>query len=133
MRPIKFEAHKAIDDKLVYGYLVVDKKHFDDAYIITENNMKYLVKLPVNQFTGRLDTNKREIYEGNHIVGAIIHEQEKRIITGNIYWCQQLCMYKCAGLNPKLGYVDIPLHTLNNIRLLDKEEQIQIINNEEQK
>lgn len=73
MRPIKFRGLSKQDDEFVYGYLFVDHTTLI-YYIIEEGSTKDVMNLipvyseSIGQFTGILDLDYKEIYEGDTVV-----------------------------------------------------------------
>ena len=73
MRPIKFRGLSKQDDEFVYGYLFVDPTALI-YYIIEEGSTKDVMNLipvyseSIGQFTGILDLDNTEIYEGDSVL-----------------------------------------------------------------
>lgn len=73
MRPIKFRGFSKQDDVFVYGFLFVDPTTLS-YYIIEEGSTKDVMNLiqvyseSIGQFTGILDLDNNEIYEGEIVL-----------------------------------------------------------------
>lgn len=73
MRPIKFRGLSKQDDEFVHGYLFVDPTTLI-YYIIEEGSTKDVMNLipvyseSIGQFTGILDLDSIEIYEGDTVL-----------------------------------------------------------------
>lgn len=76
-REIKFRARQLNGGEWVFGYYLVDAN--GRHCIGTRDNCYEVVPDTVGQFTGLLDNNGKEIYEGDIIRGAIVVPQ---LLTG---------------------------------------------------
>lgn len=101
MRKIKFKAKRLNDQEWVYGYFY---KENDNTYIIEDcqqesmlnRNIPYKVNPDtVCQFTGYVDKNGKEIYEGD-----VIHIRPDYCV---VIWVEDL-----GGFYPKVDYAKLP-------------------------
>lgn len=95
MRPIKFRGFSKKDDVFVYGSLFVDPTTLS-YYIIEEGSTKDVMNLipvyseSIGQFTGILDLDNKEIYEGDTVfiesskIEAIV--KFEREFTCFVFW-----------------------------------------------
>jgi len=69
MRNIKFRGRDITNNEFVYGYLIKKRNHALCEYMIQEENglCSDIITESIGQFTGEVDENGIEIYEGDYI------------------------------------------------------------------
>lgn len=95
MRPIKFKGFSKQEDEFIYGCLFVDPTTLS-YYIIEEGSTKDVMNLipvyseSIGQFTGILDLDNKEIYEGDTVViesyGKEAIVKFEREFTRFVFW-----------------------------------------------
>lgn len=84
-REIKFRAKRIDNNELVYGYYVKDQQGRHRIYS-TSNTYHFVNPETIGQFTGFLDKENKEIYEGDKVVYTLNHDSSQKEIEAEVEW-----------------------------------------------
>lgn len=108
MRPIKFRAKIAGTDVWIFGlpYAVYSDNDIDSIQCMETKQVEYIKTDTLGEFTGLLDKNGKEIYEGDIVCWP-------SFIGGNIY--TRVVSYDTCGFNPLSNFFSNDFEIIGNI------------------